>query len=443
MAASGNRKRAAIVGGGIAGLTSAYLLGKAGVSVDLFEAEDEIGGLARSFDFDGLKVERYYHFICLPDLHLVSLASELGLAQALKWTRTKTTFFYEGKLYPFTTPWDLLKFYPLPFSSRLKTGLETVRWRSLQNWEHLDDISAKEFLVSTLGRKAYDVMWSPLLSMKFGEFEDSVSAAWLWHRIHRVANSRRSVIHPQVMGHFEGGTESLLKRLRERIAEQGSEIFCRTPVQAVMVHSGRVSGIRVAGTTREYDSVILTAPLPESAALLPDDLAKDRARLREIPFIGVVCLTLWLDQTISGSFWCNIHDHRIPMNGIIDTSKLNPATGRGGALVYVPHYLPTNSARFAFSDQELIDEFCRALPLLKPAMSKNSIRAFRIFRSNYAQAICSIGFLKKKPAHALGLKGLYLIDSTQMYPEDRTISGTIGLAKTVSALVLKALAQDQ
>jgi len=75
MAKSSNKKRAAIVGGGVAGLTCAYLLGRAGVSVDLFEAENELGGLARSFDLDGLKLERYHHFICLPDRHLVNLAA--------------------------------------------------------------------------------------------------------------------------------------------------------------------------------------------------------------------------------------------------------------------------------------------------------------------------------------------------------------------------------
>jgi len=443
MAKSSNKKRAAIVGGGVAGLTCAYLLGRAGVSVDLFEAENELGGLARSFDLDGLKLERYHHFICLPDRHLVNLAAELGLAKALKWTRTQTTFFYEGRLYPFTSPWDLLKFQPLPFSSRLKTGLETVRWRSLKSWQQLDEISAKEFLISTLGRKAYDVIWAPLLSMKFGEFENTVSAAWLWHRIHRVANSRRSVFHPQVMGYFEGGTETLLKRLAELTAGQGAGIFCGAPVQAVMSQSGRVSGLKVAGAAREYETVILTAPLPESAALLPDELEETRSHLKQIPFIGVVCLVLWLDQSISGSFWCNIHDHRLAMNGIIDISRLNPATGRGGALVYIPHYRPVDSARFSLSDQELFDEFCEALPLLKPGMDKNSVRAFRVFRSQYAQAICSVGFLQKKPAHALGLKGLYLIDSTQMYPEDRTISGTIGLAKTISAMVLKELSQEK
>jgi len=52
---------------GVAGLVTAYYLGKAGIAVDLFEAEEETGGLARSFEFAGERVDRYYHFVCLPD----------------------------------------------------------------------------------------------------------------------------------------------------------------------------------------------------------------------------------------------------------------------------------------------------------------------------------------------------------------------------------------
>ena len=439
MAGNGAKLKVAIVGGGIAGLSAAYYLGKAGVAVDLFEAEKETGGLAGSFDFEGRQVERYYHFICLPDQHLIDLAEELGIKDKLNWRRTRTTFFYEGKLYQFTSPIDLLNFSPIPFRSRLNLGLDTLKWKNLKDWERLDDISAKEWMLKSLGEQAYDVIWSPLLSMKFGEYQDQVSAAWLWHRVHRVANSRKSPFHPQVMGHFTGGTETLLKSLREAIKKQGGRTFCSAPVEAVIKKSDQVAGILVSGQMRGYDSVIVTVPLPQAAALMPEELAEFRAKLRQVSFIGVVCLVIWIDRTISGAFWCNINDKRVPFNGIIETSQLNPDTARGGALIYVPHYLPVSAPRFSFSDEQLLDEFLKALPMLKPGMSKESIKGFRVFRSKFAQPICSKGFRHLVPQHTTPLKGLFLIDCTQLYPEDRTISGTIGVSKTASSLVLEHL----
>ncbi len=437
MARSGNDARIAIIGGGIAGLAAGYYLSQAGARVDLFEAEEETGGLARGFEAQGLKVERYYHFICLPDSHLLELARGLGLADRLRWRRTRTTYFYEGRLYPFTSPLDLLRFSPIPFTARVNMGLETLKWSKMRNWTHLDNVPAREWLISKLGRATYEVVWEPLLTMKFGEYHDRVSAAWIWHRVHRVAKSRKTALHPQVMGHFQGGTETLLSRLREKIGERSGRIFLSTPVQAILRGAdGRVRGVRAQGTDRDYDAVITTVPLAQAAELLPVELADFRARLARVDYLGVACLVVWMDTSVSNSFWCNIHDSRIPFNGIIETSKLNPEAGRGRHLIYVPNYLPVSHPRFSYSDEQLFEEFSRALPILRPGLSADAIRSFQVFRSRYAQAVCKTGFLKIIPPHTTPLPGLFLTDSTQLYPEDRTLSGTVALAREAAGLAL-------
>jgi len=435
MAPSGVEGRVAIIGGGIAGLAAAYYLGRAGVPVDLFEAEAETGGLAGSFDFEGLMVERYFHFICRPDHELKELARELQIADRLVWRRTRTVFFHQGRFFGFTSPLDLLRFSPIPLWSRINLGLETLKWSWLSDWQKLDEVAARDWLIARLGQQAYEVIWSPLLTFKFGEYQDRVSAAWIWHRVHRVAKSRRSPLHPQVMGYFEGGTETLLRALREAIARHAGRIHTRAPVQAVLARAGRVRGLRVGEEEREYQAVVMAAPLPQAAALLPAELNDYRRALEQVRFLGVVCLVLWLDQGLSRSFWCNVHDSRLPLNGLIEMSELNTATGRGGSLIYVPYYLPVTSPRFGFSDQEIVDEALQALAVLKPGLDRRSVRAFRVFRSRFAQAICTVGFRRVQPPHATPLSGLYLIDSTQLYPSDRTLSGTIGLAQKVSRLV--------
>ena len=442
MAPSGAEKRVAIIGGGIAGLAVAYYLGKAGLSVDLYEAEAETGGLARSFDFDGLRVERYYHFICLPDHELIGLARELGLGEQLVWRRTRTSFFYQGRLYPFTSPLDLARFSPIPFRSRLNLGLQTLKWQNRRDWRELDEIPARQWLIEHLGERTYEVVWSPLLEMKFGEAHDRVSAAWIWHRVHRVANSRRTPLHPQVMGHFRGGTETLLLRLRERIAGQGGRIFLRTPAEAVVARDGRVSAVRIAGEERPYAAAVLAVPLAQAAALLPAEMADYRPKLEQVAFLGVVCLALALDRGVTDSFWCNIHDDRIPFNGVIEMSRLNPETGRGGGFVYVPYYLPVTSPRFSFSDERIFEEAIQAFPLLQPGLDRGAVRGYWVFRSRLAQAVCTTGFLRIQPPQELPLPGLFLVESTQQYPSDRTISGMIGLAEQVSRLVVAHLRRN-
>jgi hypothetical protein len=47
------------------------------------------------------------------------------------------------------------------------------------------------------------VIWHPLLKVKFGDCHDQISAAWIWHRIWRVATSRRSMLEREVFGCLE------------------------------------------------------------------------------------------------------------------------------------------------------------------------------------------------------------------------------------------------
>ena len=44
------------------GLAVAYQLAKDGHEPVVFEADDRVGGMTATFDFNGLEIERYYHF---------------------------------------------------------------------------------------------------------------------------------------------------------------------------------------------------------------------------------------------------------------------------------------------------------------------------------------------------------------------------------------------
>ncbi|MCX7599608.1 MAG: FAD-dependent oxidoreductase, partial [Armatimonadetes bacterium] len=75
---------ALVIGAGISGLTAAYRLARAGWHVEVIEERDEIGGLARSMSLGSGRIERYYHFICRGDAHLLRLARELDLSESLR-----------------------------------------------------------------------------------------------------------------------------------------------------------------------------------------------------------------------------------------------------------------------------------------------------------------------------------------------------------------------
>src|SRR6202012_4696575 len=84
----------------------------------------------------------------------------------------------------------------------------------------LEHISAKQWIESWCGAKVYDAMWRPLFDLKFYEFADDISAAWLWTRVKRVGTSRKSLFQEE-LGYIDGGSETLVRSLVKAIEKSG------------------------------------------------------------------------------------------------------------------------------------------------------------------------------------------------------------------------------
>ena len=105
-----------VISAGLAGLSAAYDLGRAGFRVIVLESESFIGGLASSIPLDDRPIERFYHFICRDDTDLIALVDELNLGGKLHWERSKTKFYYNGRPGRHAA-FDLFRFSAVPSGS--------------------------------------------------------------------------------------------------------------------------------------------------------------------------------------------------------------------------------------------------------------------------------------------------------------------------------------
>jgi len=432
-----------VIGAGLAGLAAAYDLGRSGRRVVVLEAAPDLGGLASSVEVAGQPVERFYHFICGGDTDLFAMVDELGLGNRLHWRQAATSYLYQGRIYPFGSPLDLLRFTPVPLLQRLRFGLNVVSSRYRHSWRALDRVSARSWLERRIGPDAYRVIWDPLLNVKFGAAHDQVSAAWIWHRINRVATSRRRIWERERLGYLEHGSATIVEALAARLREMpGVELRTGARVERILVEDGRTVGLRLDGQSSPLpcSAVVSTVALPAVLRLVPDLDRDARRRFEDIRYLGVVCGLLRLDRPLGPSFWINIHDDRTPYNGVIEYTHLNRHLDLGGgSIVYVPFYLDPAHERFGFDDETLLAEYETCLRCVNPAFERSWIRQAVISRALHAQAICTVGFAAKVPDHRAPIRGLYLTDSTQFYPEDRTLSAAIRLGRRVATMIC----QDQ
>lgn len=421
----------AIVGSGPMGLMAAMELLKKGHQVDIYERDDRIGGMSADFDFGGLRIERYYHFICKTDFPLFKLLDELSLSDKLHWTDTKMGYYYNGKLYPWGNPMALLRFPHLGPIDKFRYALHVMYTKGIKDWTALDKENSRRWITRWVGRKTYDVLWDRAFRLKFFQYADSLSASWIGTRIKRIALSRRNLLN-ESLGYLEGGSEVLLEKMSAVIRKRGGRILLSQPIEEITAENGRVTGVRMSKGTASYDGVLSTAPIQYVPRMVPGLPPPFAAQIAGIENIGVACVILKLTQPVSENFWLNISDASIEIPGVIEYSNLNPGGPGSAKILYAPFYMPKSHPKWNASNQALIDEVLGYLPKLNPAFRPEWVLASHCHRYEYAQTICPPGFQDMLPPMKTPLTGFYMADTAYYYPEDRSISESLGVGSRLA-----------
>lgn len=420
----------AVIGGGPMGLASAYDLLKQGHRVCLYEADKQLGGMSASFVFDGIKIERYYHFICKSDQPLFEMLVELGIENSLRWTETRMGYFYQGKVRDWGEPIALLKFPGLGLISKIRYGLLAYTSTKRRDWSKLDRIDAVTWLKRWVGQSAYDVLWRPLFELKFHQYTPNLSAAWIWSRLKRVGTSRKNLLQEE-MGYLEGGSDTFLDSISAHIETMGGSIHLSEAVKEISIADGRVRGIRTHAGSFEFDRVISTIPMPYVADMVPALPSAILDKYNSVSNIAVVCVLVHLSEALTPYFWLNISDPGIDIPGFIEYSNLNAL---GGHIVYAPFYIPGEHPDFQRDDAFFIEKVRNYLFAINPDLSDEAILKIAAGRYRYAQPICEPEFSKRLPPISPGVDGLFIADTCFYYPEDRSISESIQLGRKLAKM---------
>ncbi len=423
--------RVVVVGAGVMGLAAAYHSLKAGHDVDLVEAAPELGGMAAHFDFDGLSIERFYHFVCKADAPTFQLLEDLGLADRMRWRETSMGYFIDGRLHDWGDPVSLLKLPGVSLLAKLRYGLLAFVSTRRERWDALENQSAKAWITRWGGAEVYDRLWKPLLELKFHQYADNVSAAWIWTRVKRVGRSRKSIFQEE-LGYIEGGSQTLVDAMAAAIRSMGGHIRLSTPVQRIEATDGKVAGVQTPEGFIAADHVISTMPTPLISATVPQLPCDWKARYDRIQNIGVCCLLFKLRKSVTPHFWVNISDPGIEIPGIIEFSNLRPMDE---TVVFVPYYMPTSHPKFSWSSEQLLDEAFGYIRRINPDIAREDILASYVARLRHAQPICPPGFAAQIPPIQTAIAGLQIADTCFYYPEDRGIAESVRIGREMAARV--------
>lgn len=436
-----SQKQVVIIGGGFTGLTAALELQKQGIRPIVLEAEDYPGGLAGSFEVNGVELEKFYHHWFKSDEHVHTLVEELGKSDEIVYRQTKTGSYYANSLFRLSSPLDLLSYTPLSLIGRIRLGLLVFQAQAVKDWRKIEHLKAVDWLRSKCGKEVYEMVWKPLLAGKFGKYADDIGAVWMWNKL-ALRGGSRDKSGKEVLAYYQGGFAALSQAMADQIVANGGEVHLSTRVQSVDIQDGKFKAAITDKGTFTGEAALSTIPQPIFAELMAPHVEQAYVeQLNEIDYLGNVCMVLEMNRSLSDTYWINVADPDFPFVGVIEHTNFEPPETYGGKhIVYLSKYLPTDTDMYGYSSEEMLDFAMPHLQRMFPDLSRDWIDEAHVFRSAFTQPIVKPNYSKLIPDEKTPVDGLWLASMSQIYPEDRGTNYAVREGRLVAQRIAEQLA---
>ncbi|MDS0283682.1 NAD(P)/FAD-dependent oxidoreductase [Haloarcula onubensis] len=420
-----------VVGGGVAGLAAAYRLQQRGHEVRVFEASEDLGGLAAVYETAGDPIEKFYHHLSKSEETIVELAEELGLGEDVEWRIGENGYYVDGVVHPMDTPWEILSFPHLSLYDKFRLGMLTLdvdvrggtpKFDTYERLEDFEDVPVEEFVRDHTTENVYETFFEPLLDAKFGSRKQDVSAAWLLGRI--KFRGERDILNGEILGYLDGGFGRLLDALVEAVGRENIETGTR--VTDVRTEDGEVTGLSADDGTGEaahdVDSVVVAA--------MPNVLEELTGYPCDIDFQGTVCSVISMDEPLLDTYWLNIADEA-PFGALIEHTNFVETERYGGDhLLYVARYIQSPEEDvWQQDDDEVRETWLSGIESLFPEFDRGSVNWVKTARNPRTAPVYERGYLDMVVPYDLSEEvadGVYYagMASEAQYPE-RSLNGGI------------------
>uniref|UniRef100_A0A7V5CUE7 Coproporphyrinogen III oxidase n=1 Tax=Acidobacterium capsulatum TaxID=33075 RepID=A0A7V5CUE7_9BACT len=302
-------KHTVILGGGITGLTAAYILRQSAggaMRVTLLESSQRLGGKIATAEENGFLMEGGPDSFLARKRVTMDICRELGLEEQLMPTAPgeRTTYVWSGgKLHPLpmgVTP--MLRSKLISWPGKLRMGAEAlIPPRSVE-----EDESLASFVGRRFGREALDKLAAPLMAGIYSADANRLSMQSNFAMLPAMEKKHGSVLRGWLRSKqaykksgagagtmfltLRGGMRQLVDALVAELPREDVRLGC--PALAVLPRDGKYEVVLRGGESLLADDVILATPAEVSARLL--DLLDPQlaARLRMVRSVSTATVSL-------------------------------------------------------------------------------------------------------------------------------------------------------
>lgn len=425
----------AIVGGGMLGLSLAYELSNTH-RVTIFEAAPTLGGQTATMEIGDIRWDQYYHIIAPDDTHLRALLDELNLTHKLHWKPTKTGFYANGTLHELSNIMQFIRFPVLNLWEKFRLGTTILRAATIRNLKTYEAQTSLQWLTQHSGATVVKKMWEPLLKSKFGAQYATLSAAFIISTISRMFGARKGKNKQEVFGYIEGGYQTIISALEEALITRNVTIHTDAKVESITQQNGTIC-VTSNGIESHTSNLILTTAPALSARLCKQLSDAEKSAAAHMDYLGIHCVSLLLNKSVSPYYITNILDEDCPFTGIIEMSALVDTKEYGGKhLVYLPRYVASTDTSFEQDPKLLTQQYIDAFLNMYPSITTSDIHAVHFARTRYILAVPTSKLQSTPIQFETSLKNIYMANTSHIKEGVLTVNKMIGVAKQLKAILI-------
>src|SRR3954452_22477882 len=323
----------AVLGGGPAGLTAGYLLAKQGRPVIVLEAEDQVGGLAKTEVRDGYRFDLGGHRFFTKSKEVDDLWHEVMKEEFLKRPRM-SRIYWRGKYldYPLNGT-DVIKKLG-PFELML-CGLSYL-WALVKPKGKEENL--EQWVTNRFGWRLYKHFFKGYTEKVWGVSTTELRAEWAAQRIKGLSffsaakaaflgnkgNKIKSLISEFHYPRF--GPGQMWETMCDEIIALGGEVRLNTPVTELEVEDGRIVALTAGGERIEPSEVISSLPLRATVGMAGDAAPpKVREAAMGLRYRDFLTVALVIDgEDLFPDNWIYIHDDTVRVGRIQNFRSWSP-----------------------------------------------------------------------------------------------------------------------
>lgn len=372
------KERILIIGAGIAGLTTAYLLLEKGYDVVVIERDDAVGGLSRTYKYGEFAFDSGPHRFYTKNQKVIDFVGKV-LQEDFVSMKMKSSVYILGKYYDW--PLGIKVILKLPIYVMISAFFDMLQ---LMIKPYRGEINSfKDQILAKYGKTLYEIDFDPY-THKFTKIPtEQVHADWAKAGVNRAVIDEKikmdsifAVVKNTLFSKKENitiiyptnGISDFSEKLKDKIQLMGGQVILNTVPTSLEMKDKLITKVICSNEqTYDVDKVVWTGTINEASRLLG-------VKKRNLEYLNIITYNLSLKGSPRrDDLWIYYVDDDVVFNRLYTTTLFSSAKAPSGCYGLCIEVTCLENSELLMAPEKLYDKIIENMQKTGLIKSKNEI----------------------------------------------------------------------